>query len=402
MQAEPALARTWYIGPNDSGDAPNIQAGIDSASMGDTVLAAPGIYQENLRIIGKDLVLKSESGPDDTILDGSTQQQSTIFLSGQSRAMIIEGFKITGGSGFVEGGGILISGDSSPVIRDNIIANNGVRDFTTGGGGISVFTSSSPAPLIESNTFEENWARLGGAIAIGRSTELRGNIFRNNEGKFDGGAVYAIADPGQMLIIEDNQFWSNHAGDHGGAIYLDGSNAGVAEVTRNLFVGNHAEGSDTGDTASGSAIRVRRLSGHITNNTMVEGIGISESICGGALSLEETPASLEISANIIAYNRYCGLACHFGTDNVLGPNLFWMNDLGDLGVGSGVCPSSWAANQIYADPLFCNPEAGNYTVSSDSPALTGPIRMGVWTDPGCGLGVAVRPSTWGRLKALYH
>ena len=35
-------ARTWYITPDGTGDAPTIQAGIDSASTGDIVELADG------------------------------------------------------------------------------------------------------------------------------------------------------------------------------------------------------------------------------------------------------------------------------------------------------------------------------------------------------------------------
>ncbi len=40
----PAAARTWQVAVDASGDAPTIQAGIDSAAVGDTVLVGPGTY----------------------------------------------------------------------------------------------------------------------------------------------------------------------------------------------------------------------------------------------------------------------------------------------------------------------------------------------------------------------
>jgi hypothetical protein len=39
-----ACARTWRITSAGSGDAPTIQAGIDSAAAGDMVLLADGVY----------------------------------------------------------------------------------------------------------------------------------------------------------------------------------------------------------------------------------------------------------------------------------------------------------------------------------------------------------------------
>ena len=51
------------------GEFPTIQAGIDMAVVGDTILVAPGMYYESLSYGGKDVVVVSESGPEQTIID---------------------------------------------------------------------------------------------------------------------------------------------------------------------------------------------------------------------------------------------------------------------------------------------------------------------------------------------
>ena len=60
-------------------DQPTIQAAINAASNGDTVLVSPGTYFENINFIGKAITVKSASGPAVTIIDGSNSGPVATF-----------------------------------------------------------------------------------------------------------------------------------------------------------------------------------------------------------------------------------------------------------------------------------------------------------------------------------
>ena len=66
--AVPALtaAGSWYVKPDGSGDAPTIQAAIDSAVTGDTVILENGVYtgvgNRNIDFRGKAITVRSELG----------------------------------------------------------------------------------------------------------------------------------------------------------------------------------------------------------------------------------------------------------------------------------------------------------------------------------------------------
>ena len=118
-------------------DQPDIQAGINAASDGDTVLVADGIYIENINYLGKAITVASHFLTDgdtshiaNTVIDGSQPSHPdsgavVTFISGEDTTSVLAGFTITGGSGTViangkYGGGIHIF-NSTATIRNNII-----------------------------------------------------------------------------------------------------------------------------------------------------------------------------------------------------------------------------------------------------------------------------------------
>ena len=103
-------------------DQPNIQAGIDAASNGDVVLVVAGTYVETIDFTGKEIVLRSETGADETLIDGN-QSGTVVRITGTET--VLDGFNIFNGKndGSPSGGGIYC-GSGSPEIKNCTIAGN--------------------------------------------------------------------------------------------------------------------------------------------------------------------------------------------------------------------------------------------------------------------------------------
>ena len=394
-------ARTWEVRVDGTGDAPTIQAGIDSASDGELVLVHPGTYYEHIDFHGKNVHVKSAEGAETTVIDGSSGPGPVItFQSRETNEATLEGLTITGGSGVIRGDGALVVGggiysmDASPTITHNVIVENTVGYPDRGwGGGLSLNSTYSlhtlPHPVVTDNVLARNHANTnGGALYVGDvNVTLQRNSFRENEATYDGGAIYIFTSQAGTVQLLDNEFWQNVAGDHGGAVEAgqQGYHASPLLVHGNLFVRNEAHGEDLPtDSGTGGGISMRGWSGTISNNTFVGNIGTGGAPCtGGALLLASGTLPVYVERNIFAGSQGCAVACRGAASGTqLTGNIFWGNDPGDVGNATGCFPYS-ASEHFFNDPLFCDPAHDDYHVRSDSPALSDTLVMGAFAEPGC-------------------
>lgn len=125
---------------NGSGQTTSIQAGIDMAATGDTVLVFPGTYLENINYNGKTIVIASHylitGNPTDinqTIIDGNMQDGVVKVVSGESEGTRLVGFTIQNGLNLYEfsgAGGVSTKNSTLSIEKCKIIDNYAIR---TGG-----------------------------------------------------------------------------------------------------------------------------------------------------------------------------------------------------------------------------------------------------------------------------
>lgn len=164
-------------------DQPTIQAGINVALTGDTVLVSPGTYQENIDFQGKAITVVSQSGPSVTVIDGGQAGPVVTFKTSEGNKSILQGFTIQNGNATFaagyDGAGLSIN-DASPTIMGNIITKN-----HGGCSGIGI-ASSGGSPIIQGNTISENGGAScspvrGGAIYVsGGAPQILNNTIINN------------------------------------------------------------------------------------------------------------------------------------------------------------------------------------------------------------------------------
>lgn len=147
-------------------DVPTIQAGIDTAAHGDTVLVDVGSYVEHINFNGKNLVLGSwflvtgdPSYISQTVIDGDSSGSVVIFYGGEDSSAVLSGFTITNGEGYLVGGGISLR-NSSALLHNVVVSGNRTRFYGSGGGIYCLYSNLT----LENVDLSKNSASRGGGI----------------------------------------------------------------------------------------------------------------------------------------------------------------------------------------------------------------------------------------------
>ena len=348
------------------GDQSAIQAAINAAHNGDTVLVAPGTYAENTNFGGKAITVTSSGGPSVTIIDGGAKGSVVTFNTGETASSVLNGFTIQNGRSTSDGGGIYIN-STSPTITNNIIQNN---TSCGNGSGIAVEFGS---PRIQGNTIQYNTTSgcsggSGAGIWIGgaASAQIIGNVIANNSlGSGDGGgiALFAAGTPTiRNNIIKGNTATGLSPATQGGGIWI--VNQSDALIVQNLIYNNTA--------GQGGGIYFGVPSGDrgpiLVNNTIIGGSGGSQ---GSAVYADGFDNQVRFFNNLlIGLSGQNAVDCD-GT-YIQQPPTFTNNDAySPNGTGlTGTCAGQ--ANQngnISVDPQFVNASTEDFHLQSISPAV---------------------------------
>lgn len=419
-------ARTWYITPDGSGDAPTIQAGVDNAAVGDTVLVGIGTHSDTshvmidgeLRVVGvvldKNITLLGETTADEVVVDASVSEIA-IYVTGVDATARIER---VGFLGDLSGIACLVPSSekssgtypfdvaiqcvaATPVMRENRFRamENGmflrdspvtVQNNVFSGILIAIEVYTSPDVVIRDNEFVDCGT---GVLANGRIHILSNFFTFTGQPPFMG--CSGIVFTGEAEVVE-NRF-EDLLND---AIVGNGTNA---LIERNeiidVFQGVWLEG-------SGSVVRQNIIAGSTECMWFDNNIDllVEENTFDGGQAITFVRTVGTIRNNIIV-NALSGVGCVLGSSATMECN----NVYATTTPYSGECPDvTGVSGNIAVDPEFCGiPGSRLYTLQSDSPCAPGNHPSGYACgrigalDVGCNE-VPVHTRSWGALKALYE
>jgi parallel beta-helix repeat protein len=387
LHATTILAQRTILVPTDD---PTIQSAIDAAQNGDTVLVAPGTYNENLNFEGKAITVtsgaKTYSDAATTIINSATDGPVVVFATNEPATAVLNGFTVQNGhaslASGLNGGGVSIS-NASPTITNDIVTNN---------TGCGIFVYSNASPLIQGNDIKGNHgpgaaggsscmithpgagspAGAGVGIVYGGNVQVIGNTIENNildantgAGANCGAGVEILG--GSQILLRNNIIRNNHAQCNAAFHEVIMTPAGSLLLIQNLIYDNF---NDVGGTEDPIQVFV---SGTLSSpypslmeiNNTIYGLG-EELVWTFGASIMANNVIMNDSVNS-AYDQY-GLWCADPPAQNSPLNLTNNDIFGTGALQPSGCPLD--SSNLSANPDFVDPTNGNFREHSSSPTVT--------------------------------
>lgn len=197
-------------------DYPSIQDAINAAVNGNSILVEPGTYPENLDFSDKSLSVQSETGPDETAINGGGENSVvTMWSNSTDTEQTLDGFTLFNGYAN-DGAGIHCETTSSNIFNCAIIGNFAENN----GGGIWIGDNAETA--ISNCDIVENWAIEdgGGLYCENSDPKITHSLFLNNIADDTGGGFYSH----KSNPFIKNTFFIGNSAQEGGGLELSQGN----------------------------------------------------------------------------------------------------------------------------------------------------------------------------------
>ncbi|MBN2170903.1 MAG: hypothetical protein JW819_06260 [Candidatus Krumholzibacteriota bacterium] len=407
------LAATVHV----PGGQPTIQAGLDAAAAGDTVLVAADTYQEHGLIMAAAVVLRGATGdPADVVIDAE-QMDEVLNVASVAGTVRIEALTltrgVTDGSGgglnvdasaveltdcvvsacmAADGGGVYLSGSTATLLRCAVEDNAA----SSQGGGLAAF-SGATAQLVDCEV-RGNSAYEGGGLFASEDSDLdcEAVTVADNEAIMCGGGVYTTG--GDASLLQCDFMGNTCATSRGGGVYVYSSLVDCyPEINGCLFLGN-------GANQGGAFAATHMVDATLTNCTLVENVSNLGAGIYCAFGAHTGIVNCVVAFNTMGAAAYCGEWGDTGTIDAACSDVFG-NELGDWVdcLAGGLSEIS----NFSEDPELCGiTGSGNCLLQSDSFCAPGNHPNGVACgligarDVGCDE-TAARAATWSAVKARY-
>jgi hypothetical protein len=400
VMGDPARAEgsTRYVATTgaDSGDCTNpsnpcqtVQYAVDRAASDDVIKVASGVYTgvegrpvppgysnppasgiiKQMLCISKTVTIRGgytfpgftdPPAPPGNPTTLDAEKQGRVLCIRGSISPTIEGLRITGGnatglggamSGSDAGGGIYVITATALIISNHMFGN--VAEL---GGGLYLLDGSA---IVERNTISGNTADLGAGAYLEHSTKVvfsRNAITGNIAASIGGGLALGYSD----ATLHGNTIRGNMANTFGGgALAFTNSEA---RLMNDVFFDNQTiYGGSALFAVGGSSVSM--LHETIAHNAGGDGSGI------------HLNTSSIVMTNTILVSHTVGIYAGYESTAMLTATL-WANDTNWAGTGTIVTGTV----NVWGDPAFVDPDAGDYHIGPASAALDEGVDAGVTRD----------------------
>jgi hypothetical protein len=403
-----------YVAPvgNDSGnDCSNsgtpcatIQHAVDVADAGDEIRAASGTYtstSENVVRITKTLTLIGGYEPPNwsipashtsTRIDGERTRRG-IETEG-TISVTLASLMVTRGRASFSGGLWQQTGLSRLDIR-NVRFEDNVLPWTLGpdqggalhaNGAITLYNTEvisnyarkmcgglflgSNATLINTRVLSNSTENMGGGLcAVGGLTVIDSVLEHNatltlvSQPHYGGGAIWA--DDEAVVTIRGTRIIDNRATRRGGGLHIQSS---ALTVTNSVIADNYA-------ASLGSGLYTTDSSAHLVHTTFARNHGGD----GSGIHVAGTGSTVALT-NTILVSHTVGITVAAGNTATLEATLWGVGPSANLIDWGGAGTILTGTINLWGDPAFVDPDAGDYHITRHSAAVNKGMDVGVAVD----------------------